>query len=130
MKSLFRIVTIIMMSLMSMGNALAQSIDSHTIENVIAEITTMHPTCDVESLQRGVNQAASLWHSEDGTAQEFAEFVVNHYATTNQERQVLFDKLCKIYEVLLGTSNQVSVELNIPTMLVGDEPTAIEFSGV
>lgn len=127
MKSLFRIVTIIMMSLMSMGNALAQSIDSHTIENVIAEITAMHPTCDVESLQRGVNQAASLWHSEDGTAQEFAEFVVNHYATTNQERQVLFDKLCKIYEVLLGTSNQVSVELNIPTMLVGDEPTAIDY---
>ncbi len=127
MKPLFRYLTVTMMAIMSVGNVSAQNIDSHTIENVISEITTQYPTCDVELLQRGVNQVASLWKSEDGTTEEFVEFITTHYASNDYDRKVLFNKLSKIYEVLLGTSNQVAVELNIPTMLVGDELTAIDY---
>ena len=115
------------MTMMCMGLATAQEIDRQTIETVISEIETQYPTCDTELLQRGVNQAAYLWNSTDGNTQDFTTFVKAHYVANAQDRKVLFDKLCKIYEVLLGTANQVAVELNIPTMLVGDELTEIDY---
>jgi hypothetical protein len=115
------------MIITSIGFTTAQEIDTQTIENIVSEIASQHPTCDTELLHRGIDQVAKLWNSQDGNNNEFAAFIKENYAPDAHSRKVLFNKLSKIYEILLGTSNQVAVELNIPTMLVGDELTAIDY---
>lgn len=128
MKHLLQSLAIITMIMASMGSVSAQNIiQQQTIDDVILAVKAEYPSCDSELLERGVNQVANLWHSDDGDDKAFAEFIMSNYAAQENDRKILFEKLSKIYEVLLGTSNQVAVELNIPTMLVGDELTAIDY---
>lgn len=105
----------------------AQSIDAATVNNTVELVKEQHPDCDAQLLRRGVAQVAALWSAEDGSQEAFTAFVVSNYMADDNTRQQLFDKLCVIYEVLLGASNQVSVELNLPTMLAGPEPTDIDY---
>lgn len=96
-------------------------------QEAINAIQNQAPSCDAELLQRGVTQAASLWQPSDGTEEEFIQFVKENYLTDADVRRQLFDKLCTAFEVLFGTSNQVSVELGLPTVLAGPEPTTIDY---
>ena len=78
-------------------------------------------------LERGVSQAAFLWRESDGSPEEFAEFVKENYATTPEERKELYDKLAKAMETIYGASNQLSVDLQKPTILAGPEPGNVDY---
>lgn len=96
-------------------------------KEVIAELQSMYPQGDAALMQRGVEQAAALWQAEDGSKEAFVQFVKENYKSSPTERRELFNKLCKAYEILLGTSNQVAIELGLPTVLAGPEPTQIDY---
>lgn len=118
---------VIMATIINVNQAKASVIDDIIVASVVTDMSTENPQCDSELIARGVTQVAALWQEADGSADNFKRFVKENYMATPEKRQELFDKLCKIYEVLLGTSNQVAIELSLPTILAGPEPTTIDY---
>lgn len=109
------------------GNINASTINDSTIASTINSLISCYPTCNTEILKRGVTQTAALWQDSDGSATEFEKFVTENYIADNEKRQQLFDKLSTAFEVLSGTANQVAVQLSLPTILAGPEPTNIDY---
>ena len=128
MKQVFKFLgLVIMATIINVNQANASVIDDTIVASVVTDMSTENPQCDSELIARGVTQVAALWQDADGSADNFKRFVKENYMATPEKRQELFDKLCKIYEVLLGTSNQVAIELSLPTILAGPEPTTIDY---
>lgn len=128
MKQMFKFLgLVIMATIINVNQAKASVIDDIIVASVVTDMSTENPQCDSELIARGVTQVAALWQEADGSADNFKRFVKENYMATPEKRQELFDKLCKIYEVLLGTSNQVAIELSLPTILAGPEPTTIDY---
>ena len=127
MRHVFSILTLVTVMLCTTFISRAAVISDNTITTVINEITATHPNVDKALLQRGVCQVASLWQTQDGNEEVFAQFVKDNYAANADQRKELFDKLSKAFEVLKGTSNQVAVELGLPTVLAGPDPTNIDY---
>jgi hypothetical protein len=88
-----------------------------TVKSVIDQLTEKHGEGRHDLIQRGVNQVAALWKTEDGTAEEFEAFCLENYQGDDAERKMLFEKLSTNYEVLWGHMNQMSLELNKPLHL-------------
>ena len=105
----------------------AQIISNVTRQQAETELITQHPNCNSTMMQRGINQVASLWQETDGNEEAFVQFIQQNYMADATSRRQLFDKLCTAYEVLMGTSNQVAIELGLPTVLAGPEPTRIDY---
>lgn len=103
------------------------NISDGTVARTVQAITEKCPQADKTLVQNGVTQAASLWRTEDGSEAEFEQFASSYYAATPEDRKVLFDKLSAAFEVLWGTSNQVSVRLQMPLHLDGEELTDIDY---
>lgn len=118
---------LILMIMIGVGNVEAKVIDDAVVTGVVAEVMAANAGVDEALLQRGVTQAAALWQAEDGLSEDFATFVKANYAASPEARRELFDKLSKAYEVLLGTQNQVAIELSLPTILAGPEPANIDY---
>ncbi|MCR5710310.1 MAG: hypothetical protein K6G79_07505 [Bacteroidales bacterium] len=78
-------------------------------------------------LQRGVDQCAALWRSEDGTQAEFEAFVGQWLASTPEARRDLFDKLSRALEIFNTQQNQLTIELGRPTVLAEGEPGDIDY---
>ena len=126
MKHLFLFVSFL--CLMASHSGLeAKEISKETIQKVTTELTSQHPACNQALMQRGISQVASLWQAQDGNDEVFAKFIKENYMADAESRFQLFNKLCTAYEVLLGTSNQVAIELGLPTTLAGPEPTRIDY---
>lgn len=105
----------------------AQTISKTTREKMVTELCEQYPSSNRTLMQRGVDQVASLWQEADGNEEVFKQFVKQNYMADAASRRQLFDKLCTAYEVLLGTSNQVAIELGLPTTLAGPDPTRIDY---
>ena len=125
MKKIIKRLVLATMIVMNGNNISARVIDDNAVAHVVTEMSTAG--VDNAMLQRGVSQVAALWTEDDGNVEEFTSFVKENYATTPEARRDLFDKLSKAYEVLLGTQNQVAIELSLPTILAGPEPTNIDY---
>lgn len=116
----------IMMSSIT-GNLNASTINDSTITSTIKRLTDCYPACNIEILKRGVTQTAALWQECDGSTAEFEKFVTENYIADDEKRLQLFEKLSTAFEVLSGTANQVAVQLSLPTILAGPEPTNIDY---
>ena len=127
MKKTIKRLVLAIMIVMSVNNISAKVIDEAAVVNIVGEMTFNDASIDGKLLQRGVSQVANLWQESDGSNEDFVKFVKENYATTSEARRELFDKLSKAYEVLLGTQNQVAIELSLPTILAGPEPTNIDY---
>ena len=127
MKKTIRLLVLAIMIVMCVNNISAKVIDDKVVTDMVGQMTFDDASIDGKMLQRGASQVANLWQESDGSVDEFVKFVKENYATTSEARRELFDKLSKAYEVLLGTQNQVAIELSLPTILAGPEPTNIDY---
>ena len=82
---------------------------------------------DKALIEKGIRQAANLWRAEDGSEADFVEFVKGNIMADDKAKEVLFEKLSTAFEVLFGTSNQISVRLQLPVHLTGSELTDIDY---
>ena len=105
----------------------AQTISNGTRQQLVTALTAQYPNNNTTLMLRGINQVASLWQDTDGNEKDFVQFIKQNYMADAASRRQLFDKLCTAYEVLMGTSNQVAIELGLPTVLAGPEPTRIDY---
>ena len=126
MRMIKRLVLAIMI-VMSVNNVSAKVVSDAMVEELVGQMTFDDASIDGKLLKRGASQVAALWTAEDGSAEEFAAFVKGNYTASPEARHELFEKLSKAYEVLLGTQNQVAIELSLPTILAGPEPTNIDY---
>ena len=127
MKNILALVAVIMMIVTGTEKVDARAIDNGTVEVAIAQLKQQYPDADCDLMSRGVAQVAALWNENDGSAEQFGEFVAENFVADSAARHELFEKLCKNYEVLLGTQNQVAVQLSLPTILAGPEPANIDY---
>jgi hypothetical protein len=114
------------------ANTTVEFVIPQTIINlVIDSLKLKSGTIDVPRLEKGVKHMASLWRAEDGESQDFATFCKTNYVVSDEERELLFDKVSKNLESLFGHFNKISldlrenVDLNNGPMLDIDK----EFSG-
>lgn len=107
------------------NNSDMSNISETTIQSAIKGVKS--DLSDKTLIEKGIRQAANLWRAEDGTEDEFVEFVENNVMANDEAKKVLFEKLSTAFEVLFGTSNQISVRLQMPVQLTGSELTDIDY---
>jgi hypothetical protein len=68
-------------------------------------------------IERGVDQAASLWREEDGTAKDFAQFCMQYFIGDPEILDVNFKRMETNFEVLYGHFNKIALDLKRPLHL-------------
>ncbi|MFW5710180.1 MAG: hypothetical protein ACOCXW_01785, partial [Bacteroidota bacterium] len=68
-------------------------------------------------IERGVEQVASLWTTEDGTDEEFKKFCLDNFIESGAKLKTVFDKISRNLEILNGHFNTISLELLKPIHL-------------
>lgn len=99
------------------------NISEATVTSLLNQINSPQP----DLMERGIRQAASLWRQSDGSEAEFSDFVKENYLSDPSARDALYEKLSRAFELLGGAYNQLSIDLQKPTTLAGDEPTNVDY---
>ncbi|MCU0473843.1 MAG: hypothetical protein MUC93_10840 [Bacteroidales bacterium] len=86
-------------------------IDDAKITNAVNNVKSAQSAADPTLLEKGVRHAASLWRAEDGTAEEFAEFVKSNYISDPEKRKVVFNKISSYLESVYGYFNEITLDL-------------------
>ncbi len=102
-------------------------VDSNISESAIKAVISEISTSDKALLEKGVRQAAALWRAEDGSEAEFVQFVKDNYVADPEAKKTLYDKLARADEILAGAYNQVTIDLQKPTILAGPEPDNVDY---
>lgn len=82
---------------------------------------------DVAHAEKGVAQAAALWKMQDGSADEFVNFCVASYINNPKEREELFEKLSRNFELIFGNFNEIDRGLKVPLHEVGEDLSQIDY---
>ena len=103
-------------------------IHEESIQQAITSLQQTHPNADLVLAERGVRQVAALWQKADGTEADFVELVTTHYAATEEEKKVLYDRLSHILEQCGQSADLLNNTLQEPTTLVGKgEPSTVDW---
>lgn len=65
-------------------------------------------------VKRGVEQAATLWRSTDGSVADFEEFVTSNFIADPTKLDELFTKLSRGFEIMGGYNLRMAMELKKP----------------
>ena len=61
-------------------------------------------------MHQGVEQVATLWYREDGSALDFKDFCINYFIPQSDELEQAFDRLCFYFESLYGNNLQILLD--------------------
>ncbi|MBQ0006446.1 MAG: hypothetical protein KBS57_03475, partial [Alistipes sp.] len=107
-----------------------QTINENEMSNIseknVTDILAGH-SADGELFEKGVRQCAGMWRDSDGTPEDFGKFVEDSYVSDPAGKEKLFMKLSKAFEQMNGAYNQMTVDLQKPTVLQGDAPEDIDY---
>jgi len=81
------------------------------IEKLEKQLIAKYGDKQTERIQRGLRQAADMWLPEDGTPEDFENFVQTYFAGTDEEKDILFKKFEKQLEQLIGHNLMVQLSL-------------------
>ncbi len=86
-------------------------LDETIIKSSIEKVQASQPAADLVLLEKGVKHAASLWRPEDGTPEEFSEFVAANYISDPAKRRAVFQKISNYFESMSGNMNEITLDL-------------------
>jgi len=89
-----------------------KNINDQAIEKTQKALTEKFGSENLALINRGVEHAASLWRSSDGSAEDFESFCLNQYINDKNEKEVVFKKVSKNFESLWGHQNKILLDLN------------------
>lgn len=99
-----------------------------TIENAFEAVVVQQPDADTTLLRRGIKQSAALWRAEDGTSEEFVQFVAENFAPNPEAKLQLFERLERIFELIQQNADMLQVELTQPVIQTNcGEPLPIDW---
>lgn len=81
-------------------------------DQLIVQLLEKHNDEHQFRIERGVEQAASLWRISDGSMNDFEEFILNNFIADQEELDLVFDRLANNFEYLYGYMNRITLELN------------------
>jgi len=87
------------------------------LNETIEALKAQYPDYPSERIVRGVRHAGSIWWAKDGSENDFKTFCVDNFAGDDNLRHLLFEKLDKHFETLLGHFNWMSLRLQEPVHL-------------
>ncbi|MDD2563898.1 MAG: hypothetical protein PHU27_06755 [Salinivirgaceae bacterium] len=93
-----------------------KNIENSTIVKVNQLLGDKYPDQNLK-IERGVTQTANLWRQSNGNHEDFEEFCVQNYISDETERELVFHKISRNLEALLGRFNQLSITLLEPLHL-------------
>ena len=104
------------------------NIDQKCVEKTVKALSEKYTGAEgvEDRIKRGVEQAAALWTSADGTPEEFEAFCVENFVADSDERARMAEQLEKNFESLWGCFNKMNVDLNLPIHVDGPEPTPLD----
>ena len=103
-------------------------IHEESIQQALTTLSQTHPNADLSLAERGVRQLATLWQEADGTEADFVGLVTTHYATTAEEKKILYNRLSHILEQCGQSADLLNNTLQEPTTLVGKgEPSIVDW---
>ena len=86
---------------------ISETVITAAVDRVLAE----QPAADKLLLEKGIKHAASLWRADDGTSEEFADFVAENYISDPENRRNVFLKISNYFESLSGNMNEITIDL-------------------
>lgn len=104
---------------------ITHSITQVTIQKATQQFHSLS-TEDEQRLKNGVEQAATLWTSEDGSQDEFVQFVKENFKQSGSELDTLFSKVQRNIEIIRGHFNKMTLDLKMPVALEWGEITNID----
>ncbi|MFH1193438.1 MAG: hypothetical protein V1661_00420 [bacterium] len=96
------------------------------IQNIINELATKHGEAERERIETGVKQAADLWREEDGTAEEFHSFCLEHFVSGEKELENFFNRFQDNLEQINGHFHEMSRFLKKPLQVDIGEKTDLD----
>jgi hypothetical protein len=110
------IILVILSFLYSSLTLIAQeaAIDTQTKEQAKSALLQKYGEADKFRIERGVDQAASLWRKEDGSSQDFQNFCLSNFIGQPAAFRANFDRLEMNFEVLFGHFNKMILDLKRP----------------
>jgi hypothetical protein len=93
------------------GEMTAGFIGETTINAAVDRVMGEQPSAERAILEKGVRHAASLWREEDGTAEEFGDFIASGYISDPDRRKSVFLKVSNYFETLGGNMNEITLDL-------------------
>jgi hypothetical protein len=90
----------------------ASPVGQTTVDNLSKQLLEKYGSEHQFRIERGVNQAATLWRSSDGSVKDFEEFVAENFIADTEELDMVFDRLANNFENLYGYLNRITLELN------------------
>jgi hypothetical protein len=106
----------------------ARFVDSDTVQKVKAELLQKFGAADSFRVERGVEQVAGLWRSEDGSAGEFAAFCRDHFVADGEPLEALYQKLDFYSEAIGGHFGEMSLDKDQPIDLDWGEITPLDIA--
>jgi hypothetical protein len=114
------------MSVVSAAEKSNMFIKNETVKKVKAELLKKHGDKEKFRIERGVDQAASLWIKEDGSQKAFAGFCAQAFLPQGEKLDLVFERLERNNEIIAGYMVKISQELRKPMDLDWGEPLVID----
>jgi len=92
-------------------------IPEQTIKKVLDSLIGTYGDSQKTRIEKGVAQAAALWRESDGTVEAFEKFTLENFIGTEENLEIVFQKLSGNFEILIGINNKISVGLKEPMHL-------------
>jgi len=92
-----------------------------TVEKVTKALTDSLGEASKFRIERGVNQAASLWRESDGSSVDFEKFCKENFVADEVALETLFKKLERNFEIFRGYFHKMDVLLKEPIQITGPE---------
>lgn len=102
-----------------------QFIDEETISVVFKSLPSISNN-DKQRLTKGLESTKKLWYKEDGTKDEFIEFVINNFKQSGPELDTLFEKVQTNFEIINGHFNKMMLDIKRPVALEMGEITELD----
>jgi len=87
------------------------------ITKVTAALIEKYGKENTDRIRKGVRHAAGLWQASDGSSAEFDAFCMKHFIPSEDEREKIFKKISRNFEILLGHFNKITLDLKQPVDL-------------
>src|SRR5665647_2726345 len=108
------------------NNENMSSIQEKTIQATIDSILSKSSDADTALLNKGIRNAAGFWKKEDGIAEVFQKYCIDHFLSSPEAKAKLFATVQKNLEIIYGHYNQINLDLKKPVQEVGEDYTPID----
>lgn len=109
-------------------NKAQTNISEADIAKALSTIKKKFGDTDLKRVEKGINQIAALWTTQDGTNEEFVSFCAENFIEDQSKLEIAFEKISRNFEILWGNFNKIGLDLRMPLDLTMGEITNVDMA--